>query len=240
MTMDDSEDVEPSLDQLSQAFAAAMGREKPSKQVDSTRNSSVSSSSPSNSQARTITTQRATAPADPCPISPKSILEAILFVGHPDNEPVSAARVASLLRGVKSDEIHDLVKELNLEYDEQLMPFVIQAAGDGYYLDLRPELQSLRERFYGTVREAKLSQHAVDILAVVAYRQPITREDLEKLLSDGRATQRILTQLVRRDLLERRKSEQSPNQFEFRTTDRFLDLFQLRDLGDLPRTEDPQ
>ena len=232
--MDDSEDLEPSLDQLSQAFAAAMGRVSPTKQVDVNGDSdpcdSVSSAEP----------QTRDASVEACPLSPKSIFESILFVGHPDNEPIQAERVAGLLRGVPPEEIEELVQELNNDYQLQAMPFTIQVVGDGYLLELRPEYEHLRERFYGNVREAKLSQQAVDVLAVVAYNQPITRDDLETLINDSRPTQRVLNLLIRRDLLAREKSPTASTQFVYRTTERFLDLFELRDLGDLPRTEDPQ
>lgn len=231
--MDETDDVEPSLDTLSQAFAAAMGRELPEKPDDSGK-----SEEPRPSAARPK--QRKATVVEVCPISPKSILEAILFVGHPENEPIDAHRVASLLRGVDADEVEKLIQELNDEYEQQELPFSIQAAGDGYQLELRPEFEHIQERFYGRIRHARLTQFAVDILAVVAYNQPVTREELEKLLNDSPPTSRILNQLVRRDLLACRTIGDKPKRREYVTTERFLDLFHLSDISDLPRTEDPQ
>lgn len=230
--MDEDEEVEASLDQLSQAFAAAMGRQKAQTPIDD-----APDAAPPEPTVPTISNDVAV--ADPCPVTPKSILEAILFVGHPENEPIDPQRVASLLRGVKVEEVENLVTELNSDYESLAMPFEIKPIGKGYHLQLRAEHQPVRERFYGNVREAKLSQLAVDILAVVAYNQPIDTAALQKLVSDSRPIHSTLNQLIRRDLIGRRKSE-TPRQWEYFTTDRFLDLFALRDLGDLPRTEDPQ
>lgn len=230
--MDETEDAEPSLDTLSQAFAAAMGRQLPEPE-DAVKPEEPATPSKKKRQKKT--------PAiEACPISPKSILEAILFVGHPENEPITARRVASLLRGVDVDEVEQLVEELNSEYQQQEMPFAIQPHGDGYQLELLSELEHIQERFYGRVRHARLSQLAVDVLAVIAYNQPVTREELEKLLNNSQPTNRILGQLVRRDLLARRTVGEKPKRHEYVTTDRFLHLFHLTDIGDLPRTEDPQ
>ena len=228
--MEEPKDVEPSLDTLSQAFAEAMGRKLPSK-----------SEATENVEEQDVASKKDVVPSvEACPISPKSILEAILFVGDPNNEPISAARVAKLLRGVDVDEVEELIETLNAEYEEQSMPFSIQAAGDGYQLELRRELEHVQDRFYGKVRHAKLSQLAVDVLAVVAYHQPATRDEVDKLLNQSQPTSRALNQLVRRDLLARQTTGDKPKRKEYVTTDRFLELFHLRDISDLPRSEDPQ
>ena len=71
---------------------------------------------------------------DACPVSPRSILEAMLFVGHPDNEPLKRQEAAALIRGVEPAEIDDLVCELNTTYDEQDAPYTIASDGPGYRL----------------------------------------------------------------------------------------------------------
>ena len=233
--MDETDDVEPSLETLSQAFAEAMGRQS------SDGEAAADSESVPVPEPRAQRTAKKTKPAfEVCPISPKSILEAILFVGHPDNEPIAASKVAALLRGVDVEEIEQLVQELNEEYDQQEMPFAIQAAGDGFRLELRPELEHIQERFYGRVRHARLSQLAVDVLAIVAYNQPITREAVDKLLNNSLPANRILNQLVRRDLLALQTTGDKSKRKEYVTTDRFLDLFHLSEIADLPRSEEPQ
>lgn len=234
--MDEHDEVEPSLDMLSQAFAKAMGKQpadgepgatlEKQARPEASETSDPSPSTPKISPAANV-------------ISPKSITEAILFVGHPDNQPITAQTIAALLRGVDADEVKQLVEELNIEYDQQGIPMSIEPTGDGFRLELRSDMEAVQDRFYGRVRHAKLSQLAVDILAVVAYNQPVTREEVEKLLNDAPPAGRVLNQLVRRDLLIRRAAADQPKRKEYHTTDRFLTLFQLSEIGDLPRTEEP-
>lgn len=173
---------------------------------------------------------------DACEVSPRTILEAMLFVGHPHNEPLTAQRVASLMRGVRADEIDELVRELNEEYAADGAPYSIAAVGAGYLLTLRPEFAGIQEKFTGKVREAKLSQAAIDILAVVAYQQPVTKADIEKCR--GQASGSMLSQLVRRDLLRIERPDKKPREPKYFTTERFLTLFGLESLEDLPRSQE--
>jgi segregation and condensation protein B len=168
--------------------------------------------------------------------TPAAIVEAILFVGHPENQLLSNRLIAGYLRGVSPSEVDDLVVQLNAAYDQQDAPYRIVSEGAGYRLALRPDFSRLRERFYGRVRQARLSQAAIDLLAIVAYHQPIARDEIDRLR--GTASSAVLRQLVRRELLSIERSTQKPIRPFYRTTDRFLDLFGLRSLDDLPRHED--
>ncbi len=118
-------------------------------------------------------------------ISPRTILEAMLFVGNPTHEPLTAKHVASFMRGVRAREIDELVVELNEAYAAENCAYQIESVGAGYRLVLRPELSGLRDRFYGRVKDAKLSQQAIDVLALVAYNQPLTRPEIDKLRNAG-------------------------------------------------------
>jgi segregation and condensation protein B len=171
-----------------------------------------------------------------CAISPKSILEAILFVGHPQNEPLTAKQVALLMRGVLPEEIDELVKELNDQYAAECCPYWIASEGAGYRLSLREEFNALREQFYGRVKEARLSQAAVDTLAIVAYHQPVTQKQIDEFRS--KPSGGILSQLVRRQLIKIERLPERPKELLYRTTARFLDLFGLESLDDLPRGHD--
>ena len=257
MNMSDHE--EPSLDQLSQAFAKAMGRSK-SPDADALPNDSATEQAVETSDAPKVD------PDDGCPISPKSIFEAILFVGHPENEPIAGRAISKLLRGVEEEELPALAAELNDDFLANQMPYEIvsdstadestgsetdeqESAHDsatkqigGYRLQLREEFDHLRENFYGQVREAQLSQLAIDVLAVVAYNQPIDRPEIDRLLDTPLDTGRVINQLVRRGLLDRQTNSDAgkSRSREFVTTDRFLQLFQLQDLQDLPQSDCPE
>ncbi len=169
-------------------------------------------------------------------VTPRSILEAILFVGHPENEPLTSEGIAGLMRGVRPREIDDLVIELNEGYAREGCPYHIASVGAGYRLALREEFGSLRAKFYGRVKAAKLSQAAIDVLAIVAYKQPISREEVDELR--GRPSAGLLSQLVRRGLLQVERSGGKPAISSFSTTDRFLQLFGLESLQDLPNSLD--
>ena len=169
-------------------------------------------------------------------LSPRSIVEAMLFVGHPSNQPISSRQMASLMRGVPPREIDELIGELNDDYLRNGHPYHIISAGAGYRLELRDAFASLRNVFYGRVREARLSQAAVDVLAIVAYQPGLSRPEIDRVR--GRPCGSILTQLVRRRLVRVQRPDQKPRVPQYFTTERFLELFALSNLDELPRSQD--
>jgi segregation and condensation protein B len=169
-------------------------------------------------------------------VSPRAILEAMLFIGHPQNEPLLCEQVASLMRGVRAQEIGDLVVELNRAYDEEGCPYRVESSGAGYRMVLRDEFHSLRDKFYGRTKAAKLSQAAIDVLAIVAYKQPLTREEVDDLR--GKPSGALLRQLVRRQLLRIERPEDKPRAPRYHTSERFLSLFGLDSPQDLPQSPD--
>ena len=173
---------------------------------------------------------------DNCEITPQSILEAMLFVGSPNNEPLSSKQVAALMRGVRPAEIDAAVAELNASYDRRRCPYQIVAEGEGYRLRLRPQFSRLRDKFHGKARLARLSQAAIEVLAAVAYQGPLSTEEINK--QRGTPSGHIVTQLVRRQLLRLERSTTVEKRIEYHTTPRFLELFGLKALQDLPRSDD--
>jgi segregation and condensation protein B len=171
---------------------------------------------------------------DRCEVTPRTIVEALLFVGSPDNKPLSAGEMASLMRGVRPAEIDAAVRDLNADYARRNCPYTICADGAGYRLRLRDSHDRLRDQFYGRTRQARLSQAAVEVLAIVAYRAPISADEISRLR--GTPSGHILTQLVRRRLLRLERGDARPRRVVYHTTPRFLELFGLAGLEDLPRT----
>jgi segregation and condensation protein B len=233
-----------SLDELAQAFAQVMGGtpRRTTEQPEALEGAEQAGGKAAAGEAAvaepTVEALSAAPPAeaDSCPISPRSILEAMLFVGNRDGRPLSPERAAELMRDVAVDEIPTLVDELNRRYDASGAPYHIVGEGEGYRLALRPELDTLRSRFYGHIREARLSQAAIDVLALVAYQQPITSEKIGRLR--GKPSSHVLAHLVRRGLLRIERPEQSRRTPHYYTTDRFLRLFNLSSLEDLPQSEE--
>jgi segregation and condensation protein B len=175
-------------------------------------------------------------PVDGPDISPRSIVEAMLFVGNPQNEPLTSQQIAGLMRGVRAAEIDDLVQELNEQYRERGCPYTIRSEGAGYRLVVSDEHAGLRERLAGRTREARLSQAAIEVLALVAYNGSISSEQISAIR--GRSSGGILTQLVRRRLLRIERNAENRRQTHYSTTERFLQLFGLESLADLPRGQE--
>jgi segregation and condensation protein B len=242
-----------SLDELAQAFAQVMGVEPrrpaeehaPSAASDAGEASETGENAGESVVARddgdevptSTTAAIESAPGDEaCPISPRTILEAMLFVGNRENRPLSPERAAELMRDVATDEIPAIVDDLNNRYAARGAAYRIVGESGGYRLTLCPELHSLRNRFYGRIREAKLSQAAIDVLALVAYQQPVTGEKIGRLR--GKPSSHVLVQLVRRGLLRIERPDPKRRTPYYRTTDRFLQLFNLQSLDDLPHSED--
>jgi len=169
-------------------------------------------------------------------VTPTSILEAMLFVGNPENEPLKSKQVAALLRGVSPREVDRLVTELNERYERRGCPYRVDSVGAGYLMRLHPDFSRFRDKFYGRIREARLSQQAIDVLAIVAYRPGATRAQIDELR--GRNSSSILSQLVRRQLLRLERSEDKPRKPCYFTTDRFLALFGLEQLEELPQSQE--
>ena len=226
------DDVGLSLEELGQAYAALLNKgadpysqpgDSPTERFDETPAAANEAEAARGNDAA-------------CEITPRSILEALLFVGHPTGEPLTSERIAALMRGVRPAEIDDLVRELNEQYAAEGACYAILSVGPGYQLALRPEFAPLRDHFYGRLREARLSQAAVDILAIVAYHQPIAADEIDRLRT--KPSGHILSQLVRRDLLRIDRPEEKKARPLYRTTDRFLDLFGLEDLQELPRSQE--
>ena len=238
-----AEEEAPSLSELSQAFAEAMGK-SPATDVQTSEPDAVGDCEEeihsSVQHADAASDVEATPLADglsEAPPSPKSILEAILFVGHPENEPITSHMVASLLRGVEPAEIDDLVRELNDDFAASELALQIHSVDGGYRMQLSEDFEPVRQRFFGRMRQARLSRAAIDVLAIVAYNQPVSRKRVDELL--GGNCGKVLNQLVRRELLALADTS-SPRNRQYVTTNRFLALFEMSSLEDLPRSDQPE
>lgn len=237
-----------SLDELNRSYAAMLGAEDPYLEADPPPG--WESGEPSAMEAASLLKTAQTAglselpleiepPAeaiqDNCAIAPRTIWESILFVGQPGNQPVRARDVAKLMRGVTPAELDELVQELNQTYASEDAPYRIVSVGDGYRMELTPECRSVEARMLGKAKEAKLSQSQIETLAIAAYHQPITAQEM--LDRRGRPSGAVLRQLVRQGLLTIEPGE-SRGKEKYRTTTRFLQVFHLKGLSDLPQLQD--
>ncbi|MDO4587655.1 MAG: SMC-Scp complex subunit ScpB [Planctomycetia bacterium] len=169
-------------------------------------------------------------------VDPQSILEAMLFVGNRENRPLSLTQATELMRNVSELEAIEALHDLNERYYKNESPYHIIREQDGFRMALRPEMSSIQERFGGKIREFKLSQRAIDVLALIAYRQPISFSEIQEVRSNSGS---ILTLLTKRDLISQEKKTVAGKKIVyFSTTKRFLKLFNIESLDDLPIVEE--
>jgi segregation and condensation protein B len=226
-------DPEPlSLSRLRDAFAAMLGTQAGQPDVHDISHTVQSTASGELSGGRQVPSERLSTPE----INPRSVVEALLFVGRPDNRPFTARELAAAMRGVSPAEIHAAVSELNAIYEAEAAPYRIDESHAGYRLILREEFSRMRDKFYGRVREAKLSPAAIEVLSVVAYNQPVSIEQINQLR--GAPSGAVLSTLVRRQLVRLERPTESDAAPQYWTTKRFLRLFGLESLSALPRTEE--
>lgn len=168
-------------------------------------------------------------------VTPRQVLEALLFVG---GQPLTGKRLADLLgEGFTSDLVDDLIAGLNEQYLSENRPYEVRLSEGGYRMALRPEFERIRDRVYGLgPKDVKLSQDALEMLALVAYQQPVSREDVEATGKPHAAA--LMRQLLRRELISLERGEGGTDDVRYHTTPRFLQLFGLGSLDDLPQAED--
>ncbi|MCI0463906.1 MAG: SMC-Scp complex subunit ScpB [Gemmataceae bacterium] len=175
-------------------------------------------------------------PAEDTPPAPVRIVEALLFTG---GAPLTATQACEVIRGLTPEQFQQALDTLNQDYRRQGRPYAIQPQGQGHVLTLRPRYRKVIDRLHGGTREARLSPAAIDVLALVAYRQPATRQEVDSLR--GAESGALLRQLVRRGLLTVvQRGDAAQREVAYGTTPRFLELFGLSSLEDLPQTQELQ
>lgn len=167
------------------------------------------------------------------PPTPIQIIEALLFVGGP---PLTAGHAAEAVRGLSPDQFRECIDALNRVYRSQNRPYGVVHGPTGFVLRVSRQYAAVRERLFGGPREARLNQPALDVLALVAYRQPVGKAEVDG--ARGADSGAILRQLVRLGLVANETGE--GGEVLFRTTPRFLEVFHLPDLNDLPELGEPR
>tara|TARA_R110002095_G_scaffold2155_3_gene9127 strand:- start:3614 stop:4384 length:771 start_codon:yes stop_codon:yes gene_type:complete len=167
-------------------------------------------------------------------IPPRQIIEAALFVG---GSPLTTKKLCSLLNDeYSSSYVDDLLDDLNRQYNDEARPYEIRMEEGGYRLILRHDFERIRNRVYGFgPKEIKLSQDALEVLALVAYHQPISKDRIVEAGKDKAAG--ILRQLLRRELIAIEREAEKKAEVNYITTARFLQVFGLGNVEELPYSE---
>jgi segregation and condensation protein B len=154
-------------------------------------------------------------------------VESVLFVA---GGPVPARRLAEVT-GASPEDVDRAVAVLHARLADSGL--LVQAVAGGYQLGTRPEHADVVRRFLQTEHRERLSRGALEVLAIIAYRQPCTRGDIEQLR--GARSDWHIERLLERQLIRAVGRREAPGRpVLFGTTDLFLRYFGLRDLRDLP------
>ncbi len=175
-------------------------------------------------------------PPQEVPTDTRTITEALLFVGRPDSQPLSAEALAATMRDVTIDEVQAAVAELNGQYAADDSALVISESAAGYRMALREDLDRVRDKFYGKVQQATLTPAAMEVLSVIAYRQPVDLKTIDDLR--GQKSLSLASSLVRRGLVRLERPAEDRKQPVYTTTDRFLRVFQLANIDQLPQAQE--
>lgn len=158
-----------------------------------------------------------------------AILEALLFVAE---DPLALAKLQEILADAEAAETEASVRELALRYEADGRGLMVQEVAGGFRLATRPDVHPWVQRLQ-QVKPARLSRAALETLAIIAYRQPITRAEIEAIR--GVAVDGVLRTLLERELVRMmgRKAE-AGRPMLYGTSQQFLEHFGLRELSDLP------
>jgi segregation and condensation protein B len=160
----------------------------------------------------------------------RSRLEAVLFLAR---EPLTLRKLAQSANLADATEARTLLAELRRVYDARTAAFQVEQLAGGYQLRTRPKFAPWLRPLVRPGEQIRLTQPALETLAVVAYRQPVLRADVEAIR--GVACGEILRQLMDRDLLRIvGRSEELGRPLWYGTTRRFLEVFGLCSLDELP------
>ena len=162
------------------------------------------------------------------------IVEAVLFAS---DAPLTADEIARADEALDEDQVEDALQLLRAEYDDSDRSFQLVELAEGHQILTRPEFASYLERFDNVPRPARLSGPALETLAIIAYRQPIGRLEIEYIRGVGASG--VIGTLQDRDLIEVvGRAEGLGRPLLYGTNRHFLEHFGFRSLEDLPRPEE--
>ena len=156
-------------------------------------------------------------------------LEAVLFAS---GDPISIDRLSQTFE-IKPEEVEKYIKELEKKYEAQNGGFYVVRLENTYQLVTREEFAPYIKKAFDIKRRTPLSPAALEVLAVIAYNQPVTRSFIEQVR--GVDCSGVVSTLVEKGLIEERGRLELPGRpLLYGTTKVFLRSFSLNDLGDLP------
>ncbi len=159
----------------------------------------------------------------------KNIIESLLFISK---EPLSIERLRSVLNMEDGARIRNTLKKLSEEYEARKGGFFLREVAGGFQLRSRPEYKEWVKKLVQS-SPPRLSRAALETLAIIAYKQPIIRADIENIR--GVDSGSIIRMLLEKKLIRVLGRKEIPGRpMIYATTKHFLEVFDLKDLKDLP------
>lgn len=163
--------------------------------------------------------------------APTDVVEALLFAS---DTPLEAERIREVLELESVEAAREFVETLRARYADRGLQIV--EVGGGYRMITRPELAPWLVRLARARTKSRLSRPALETLAIVAYKQPVSRPEMDAIR--GVNSEAVLENLLERRLIRIAGRKEAPGRpYLFETTREFLVAFGLRDLSDLPKVE---
>lgn len=160
----------------------------------------------------------------------KATFEALLFVSH---DPLTMEKLASVLEGVPKSTLKTTMQALQDEYEQVGRGLQITEVAGGFVMVTRPEHSAAIKQLSKTKTSTKLSRSALEAMAIISYKQPITRSEIEKIR--GVETSGVLRTLLDQKMIRIVGRQEIPGRpILYGTGKQFLQRFGLRDLRDLP------
>ncbi len=164
---------------------------------------------------------------------PGDVLEALLFAS---DAPIEAERIQEVLELGSAAAARELVDGLRHRLDEEGRALQVIEAGGGFRLVTRPEMAPWLVKLARSKTRSRLSRPALETLAIIAYRQPVSRPQVDSVR--GVSSEGVLDNLLDRRMIKIAGRKDAPGRpFLYETTREFLVAFGLRDLSDLPKVE---
>ncbi len=169
--------------------------------------------------------------AQPGDLSEKRILEALLFAS---SKPLTAHEIRKVVTGMSAKQIETLVQELRSEYEREERSFELIEIAGGFQIVTRKVYSTWLAKLEFQKKLKQASRSALETLAILAYKQPVTRAEIEELR--GVDISGVLSTLLERGFVKiAGKKEVAGRPFLYGTTEKFLEHFGLKSLADLPQ-----
>jgi len=165
----------------------------------------------------------------------KPIIESLIFVSE---EPITVKQLAALLDEEQPADVEAAAEQLTSEFNARGSGVEIRQVAGGYKMSTRPELNEYIRRFLKAQPSARLSIAALETLAVVAYKQPITIPEIQEIRNVKSSTSAIKTLIDRRLIVAKGHKQVVGRPMMYGTSKEFLMQFGLNDLSELPNFED--